>query len=64
MEETKPEIELVGHDGNSFAILGRCQRAARRAGKSEEWVNNFREQATSGDYNKLLQVVMEHFEIS
>lgn len=58
----RPRVRLVGEDGNAFAILGRCRRAARRAGWSEEQWEAFREEATSGDYDHLLGTVMEHFE--
>lgn len=59
----KPAVKMVGQDGNAFAILGRCHRAARRAGWSPERWEAFREEATSGDYNRLLAKVMDWFEV-
>ena len=58
----KPSIKLVGQDGNAFSILGRCQAAARKAGWTQNEVDDFMNKATSGDYNYLLRTVMEHFE--
>ena len=31
-----PEItvELIGHDGNAFTVLGRCRKTAREAGQA------------------------------
>jgi hypothetical protein len=59
---SKPRVRLVGEDGNAFAILGRCLRAARSAGWTEEQSKAFREEATAGDYDHLLRVVMDRFD--
>ena len=58
------KVNLVGEDGNAFAILGRCRRAARRAGLSEDEVKQFTAEAQSGDYDNLLRTCMEWFECS
>lgn len=63
MEETKPSVKLVGEDGNAFAILGACRKAARRAGWSQERIAAFIERATGGDYHHLLATAMEEFEV-
>ena len=61
-----PEIgvQLVGTDGNSFSILGQCSRAAKAAGLPKEEIKAFMTEATSGDYNKLLQTCMKWFNVS
>ena len=59
----KPRVKLIGRDGNAFAILGACQRAAKAAGWTEEDWKEVREQMTSADYNHLLATAMEHFEV-
>ena len=56
-------VELVGHDGNAFAILGRCTLAARRAKVSQEEIKQFTEEATSGDYDNLLQTCIKWFDV-
>ena len=51
-------VQLTGNDGNAFAILGAVQRAMRRFGVPAEEVAAFYTEATSGDYNHLLQTAM------
>lgn len=62
-EEEKPELKLVGEDGNVFFILGKAVRVARQAGWSEEKIEKFKEDAMSGDYNNVLRLCMEHFDV-
>lgn len=52
-------VQLVGQDGNAFAILGRVIKALRKAEVSQEEIDVFLEEAQSGDYNNLLRVVCE-----
>jgi hypothetical protein len=56
-------VQLTGKNGNAFMILGLCQRAARQAGLPQEEIDTFREEATSGDYDHLLQTAMRWFTI-
>ncbi|MFA5558163.1 MAG: hypothetical protein WDA59_01700 [Methanofastidiosum sp.] len=58
------EVELIGQDGNAFLILGKVQKALRRAGVSEEEVKQYYEEATAGDYNHLLRTTMDWVEVS
>ena len=51
-------VPLAGEDGNAFSIMGRVTKALKRAGATSEEITEFREQAMSGDYNHLLQVVL------
>ena len=55
-----PEItvELVGNDGNAFAVLGSVSKAMRRAGVDKSDIDAFMDEAMSGDYNHLLQTAM------
>lgn len=62
--DDKPKLQLVGTDGNAFAILGKARKAGKRAGWSKEKVNEVLEEAKSGDYDHLLQTVMIHFDVS
>ena len=59
VDKVKPEVRLVGQDGNAFSILGRVSQALKRAGYTPEEVKQYQEEATSGDYNHLLMVTME-----
>lgn len=56
------EVDLVGEDGNAFAIIGRVQRALRHAGVPDEEVRLFRDQAMAGDYDHLLTTCMDWVE--
>lgn len=51
-------VQLTGADGNAFAILGRVQAALRRAGVGDDAIRDFRAEATSGDYDHLLQTAI------
>ena len=51
-------VRLVGEDGNAFAILGRVTRALKQAGISHEERDEYWDEATSGDYDHLLQTTM------
>lgn len=65
MSNTKyPDINipLVGEDGNAFSILGRVQRIMKRNGLHGE-LEEFRTEATSGDYDNLLRTVMAWFSV-
>ena len=53
------EVQLVGEDGNAFAILGRVIKAMRRGGVEQSEIDTFQQEATSGDYDNLLQTVMK-----
>lgn len=58
--ETKPVLELTGQDGNAFAILGKARRVA--LANKMDW-KQIEEEATSGDYDHLLQTMMKYFEV-
>lgn len=60
----KPKVTLVGNDGNAFSILGSCAKAARKAGWSQEQIKEFTDKATSGDYDNLLMVACQYFDVA
>ena len=56
MEPTPlPGFRLEGEADNAFAIIGRFHRAARRADVPAEVISAVVAEATSGDYDHLLQ---------
>lgn len=63
-DEDKPELKLIGEDGNVFFILGKAVREGRRAGWSEEKIKKFQEEAMSGDYDHALQICMDYFDVT
>jgi len=62
-QEMKPEVQLLGQDGNAFAIMGACQQAARRAGWDKEKIDSVLREMMEGDYDHLLRTAMKHFEV-
>ena len=59
----KPKVKLVGEDGNAFIIIGRCHRAAKKAGWTENKWNNIQDEMMAEDYDHLLCTVMNYFEV-
>ncbi len=62
MTTEKPVVQLVGTDGNAFAIMGKVARALREAGKPE-LVQPYMDEATAGDYDHLLRVTMKYVDV-
>ena len=54
------DLNLVGLDGNAFAILGTWRRAAQRQGWTPAEITLVIDEATKGDYDHLLQVIIVH----
>ena len=63
MESEKPRVKLVGMDGNAFSILSRVETAMKKAGWDKKEIENFLEEAMSGDYDHLLQTVIKYCEV-
>lgn len=52
------KAKLIGQDGNAFAIIGTVQRELRRGGVSADEINKFVTEATSGDYDNVIQTAL------
>lgn len=66
MSEVKyPEVtvQLTGRDGNAFAIMGAVKREMRRANLSPDQIQEYLDEARSGDYDHLLQVTMKYVNV-
>lgn len=61
-EVKKVNLELVGLDGNAFALLGAFRRQARIEGWDHDEISMVMDEAMSGDYNHLLRTLMEYCE--
>jgi hypothetical protein len=59
----KPRLKLIGRDGNAFAILGAAREAAKKAKMSQEQIDAIMKDAKSGNYNHLLCVMMDNFDV-
>lgn len=56
----KPKLQLLGQDGNAFFILARASKIAKQSGMDWEAIQK---EATSGNYDHLLQTMMKYFEV-
>lgn len=57
-------VQLTGHDGNAYAIMGAVSSALRRAGVSGEEIKEYTAQSMSGDYDNLLRTAMSWVSVS
>jgi len=58
------EVELVGHDGNAFAIMSRVSSALKKAGASKEEIDQYMNESMSGDYDNLIRVATQWVEVA
>ena len=49
------KVKLIGADSNAFSIMGLVRRGLREAGVPRDEISKFVDEATSGNYSKLLQ---------
>lgn len=56
------KYDLVGVDGNAFAVMGYVLKAMKECKMSKEERSDYQTKATSGDYNNLLAVSVEMIE--
>ena len=52
------EVQLTGQDGNAFTVMGITQKALRRAGVPKVEIDQYLEDAMSGDYDHVIQTAM------
>lgn len=57
------KVKLVGEDGNAFNILGLVMKAMDEAGVPKDETMAFYHEATAGDYDHLLRVVMRTVDV-
>jgi len=60
----KPTVKLIGEDGNAFRILVAVKRALKKTGADQEYIDQYREEAMSGDYDNLLAVTMKYVNVT
>ena len=58
--QRKPEMELAGHDGNIFAVLGRAAGLLRRAGMEDEVKEMSTRVMSCGSYGEALRIISEY----
>jgi len=55
----KLNLNLKGKDGNAFALLGYFKKQAQQAGWADNKIKTKLDEAKNGDYDHLLQVLMD-----
>lgn len=63
MTDNKPPLKLIGENGNAYNLLGLARRAATKAGWPNERWEKVRDRAISGNYDHLLAVLMDNFDV-
>ena len=53
------KYDLVGIDGNAFAVMDYVLKAMKECGMSKEEQSDYQTKAMSGDYNNLLAISVE-----
>jgi hypothetical protein len=53
------KVQLTGHDGNAFAIMGRVGGALKKAGVPKAEIDEYYAESTKGDYDHLLRTAMK-----
>ena len=56
-------LKLSGTNGNAFAILAKCKRAAEKFGCTKEAVTELMDEMKSGDYDHLMATAARYFDI-
>lgn len=62
MINKKVKLDLIGLDGNAFALMGAFQKQARREGWTKDEISSVLDKCTSGDYDNLLSTLMYYCE--
>lgn len=58
----KPKMDLIGHDGNIYAIMGRASGLLKDAGMKEQSDEMIRRVTSSGSYDEALHIISEYVE--
>lgn len=56
----KVSLNLIGLDGNAFALMGAFQRQAKKEKWTNDEIDTVLTKAKSGDYNNLVATLADH----
>jgi hypothetical protein len=63
-EMKKPEVKLIGEDGNIFNLMGIASRALKEAGQNDQAVEMVDKiVSTAKSYHEALAILMEYVEV-
>lgn len=57
------EVQLSGEEGNAFMMIGKTRRALKRHGVGDEEIEQFSTEATSGDYDNVINTIGRWVEV-
>lgn len=56
-------VNLTSIDGNAYSILGAVTKKIKRYGIAQSLIDEFLKEAESGDYDHLIQTVMQYVNV-
>ncbi len=62
--KTKPIYSLIGVDGHALNIVGIGAKALKEAGADSEYINQYKKEALSGDYENVIQTTMKYCDVT
>jgi hypothetical protein len=57
-------LKLAGTQGNAFALVAAAIKVGRGAGWAVDRIDAFKRDAMKGDYDTLLRVLEQHFDVA
>ena len=63
-EKPTIKIYLEGEAGNAYVIMGKTCNALFNEGADEEYLNKYRDEAMSGDYENLLKITSQYVNLN
>lgn len=71
VEEGRPSVQLVGTDGNVFALMGECKRAMKRYKRDidptynvDMMFDDMFDEIKQGDYYNALRIMSDYLDVS
>ena len=61
-QKEKPKMNLIGEDGNIFAVMGRASGLLKEAGQKAEAEEMINRVTSSGSYDEALSIISEYVE--
>ena len=61
---TRPQLSLNDECDSMDKILSKCVKSARKAGISARDIHIFKRVATSGNYDRFVEVISQYFEVN
>lgn len=59
----RAKVKLTGTDGNAFALIGLCVKAAKKAGYTAEQIQAFKDECFYGNNGYALNTCVKWFEV-